>query len=484
MPETPSENPHPLINAVKETIETHRMFAPGDRVLVGVSGGPDSMVLLDVLDTLAPELEIRLAVAHLNHGLRGAESDADAEFTAAEAAKRDLPYYEEHADVPRLRRIEKLSPEEAARRLRYSFYSKVAEGNGWNKVALGHQLDDNAEVVLMFILRGSGPEGLGGIPPVRQGLFVRPLINVSREAIMEYIRIRGLNYRTDSTNRDTRYLRNRIRAELIPYLKSGYNPGITRSLAKLANIVRLENQWLEARVENSLEGLTVKKTVDQVDLSLEKLAELPTALKRRVYRRTIAALKGNLRRIEYVHVAAIDRLFDSRRSGKGIDLPGAIRVSCSYRTLTFRKLTTPGRQAGGDLVFNIPAYLYNLKHPGTIRLREIEAILTLSPESTDMPVDFKHVGSKIAYLDAEKAPLPLTARNVRPGDRFHPLGAGGTQKIKKYLIDRKIERKDRGRFPVVTSGNIIVWLAGHRIDDRAKVTSRTRRIHQLEFYLL
>jgi tRNA(Ile)-lysidine synthase len=213
-----------ILRAVDRTLRTHCMLQNADAVLVAVSGGADSVALLHILLELAPKYSLRMAIAHLNHGLRQKESDRDEAFVASLAKQLELPFYVGREDVRGYRQRHRLSIEDAARQVRYRFYNSVAVNYGYGKIALGHHGDDNAELILMNLLRGSGPLGLSGISPVRDGKIVRPLINLRRSEIMDYVAAKNLDYVTDSSNWDLKFRRNKIRTRLIPQLKSGYNP--------------------------------------------------------------------------------------------------------------------------------------------------------------------------------------------------------------------------------------------------------------------
>lgn len=477
----PTDPEKHVLGAVAATIKNHRMFSAGERVLVAVSGGPDSITLLDVLSRLAAELGISLGVAHLNHGLRDDRSDGDARFVATVAAERKLPFFGDRADVYEFHRRHRLSVEDAGRRLRYAFYNKVAREHGWDKTALGHQLDDNAESVLMFMLRGSGLRGLAGIPPVREGKFVRPLIGCTRDDIMAYIHSRRLGYRTDASNLDLRHRRNRIRHQLIPDLRT-YNPRIIYNLAKLAEITRADDQWLDSISRSWLEQWAEKNNGKGIRLPLAELAGIPVAAQRRLYRLAYEFLKGDLIRLSFDHVAAIAGLVQKGHTGKGVDLPGDVRVTIVSQFIEFRKDARRNKGAKSDRDRRI-SYQYFLEAPGEIRLEAIGARLTCLLMEHFHRSDMLAADAQTAYMDAEKARFPMVIRNMQPGDRFRPLGLEGSQKIKKYFIDRKVDRRDRHRYPVLLSRGKIIWLAGQRVDERVKVTPATGRVLRLEFFL-
>ena len=291
-----------FFKTVENTISIHRMFQNGDSVLVGVSGGPDSVALLHVLTALAPRLSIHLAVAHLNHGLRGRESDRDADFVATLADTHRLPFHFTKADAHKYRKQHKLSLEEAGRQLRYGFFIEVAETNGYQKIALGHHADDSAEVVLMYLLRGSGPLGISGIPPVRNHKIVRPLIEVTRSDILAFLAGHRIEYVTDSTNTDMRYLRNKMRHQLIPHLKSTYNPNIIETLNRLSHILRDEEAWMNETIQSVFGDTVLTSESNRVHFSIPKLITLQAAVQRRIFRYAIKTIKGDLRRITYTHI--------------------------------------------------------------------------------------------------------------------------------------------------------------------------------------
>ena len=481
-----------LLHAVEQTVKTYGMFQPGDSVLVGVSGGPDSVALLHILFTLAPRLSLRLGVAHLNHSLRQKDSDNDAEFVASLAGKLDLPCYITKEDVRKYQLENKLSLEEAARCIRYAFYNNVAVRNRFNKIALGHNEDDNAELVLMYLFRGSGLAGISGIPPVRDSQeacikIVRPLIRSTRCEIIDFLTSKGLKYVLDRSNKDTRYLRNRIRHHLIPSLKVSYNPRIVETLNRLASITRCEEEWIEDIISPLFEKSVLAVQNDKVALSVPMLDGIHVAAKRRVIRKALARVKGNLRRITFFHIDSAVRLLESGQAHGCLDLPDRIRVKRNGDILIFSKEKKALRELGGksgetktlDFEYKI---LRPGKNPGSIFVKEIGAHLKFCEiNAEDMP-DIYRTGHQVAFFDIINLKFPLVLRNFRPGDRFKPLGMSGTQKVKKYFINNKVPRSERSRFPILLSGEKIVWVVGLRIDDSVKVKPSTRNVLKAEFF--
>jgi tRNA(Ile)-lysidine synthase len=473
-----------ILRTVKRSITTHRMLSAGDSVLIAVSGGPDSVALAHVLHTLASEYPLRLAIAHLNHGLRQKDSDRDAEFAAEIARQLDLPFYMEKKDVRQFQQSAHLSPEEAARKVRYRFFEETCTKYGFSKIATGHHGNDNAELVLMNLLRGSGPLGLSGIAPVRDGKIVRPLIHLKRYEIVEYVADKNLPFVVDASNTDLSYQRNRIRHHLIPELEKSYNPAIIDTLNRLGTIMRAEDQWFENILNIGFSNCISVKGRDTVSIDLDRFEGLAEAARRRILRRAILAVKKDLRRITLAHIDAVLTLVDKKPRIGCLSLPDGIRIILTPADLTINNSQSDAPvssdETNGAVVID---YLYTITPPGTLSIREAGATIKFTEIEADNLPDFDTVGKNLAFLDIDSLQFPLVVRNIRPGDRFSPLGVNGTQKIKKYFIDNKIAEPWRRLCPLLLSAGKIIWIAGHRIDNCAKVGSATRRILKAELLL-
>lgn len=485
MPVSRKGYPDRLIRETQRTINAYRMLQSGDAVLVGVSGGPDSVALLFVLNQLAPRLSLRLGVAHLNHGLRSKASDRDADFVKSLATRLDLPCYMEKSDIRAHQRRHRLSTEAAARQVRYAFYNKVAARHRFNKIALGHHADDNAELMLMFLLRGSGRPGMAGIRGMRNNLVIRPFIEVGRADIMAFLEQNGIEYVTDRSNQDLRYLRNRVRHRLIPLLKKEYNPMIVPSLNRSSRILRSEDDWMETLAAPLYEKALVKADGQGATLQIAKLQDLPAAAVRRIVRRAIAAAKGDLRRIGFRHIQAISRLMVQGPAHGRLDLPDRIRVRREGQQLIFAKQPTPLRSANGPSgaarsLAAVADYDYEIRAPGAVLIKEVGWSLQFEVLPRKRLGDIRHAGHGTAFFDMDRLQFPLRIRNFRPGDRFTPLGMTGTQKLKKFFSNRKVPREERIRCPLLLSGDTIVWVAGYRIADPVKVRPTTARILKAE----
>jgi tRNA(Ile)-lysidine synthase len=464
-----------LDRLVNDTLARYDLIAAGDKILVAVSGGPDSVALLHLLADRAPFLRLRLGVAHLDHGLRP-ESGLDAEFVRKLAARLGLAVYMEHANLSGHPRPPHVSLEAAAREARYDFFQRTAARFEFNKVALGHHADDNAETFLLHLLRGSGRAGLGGIRASREGGYIRPLIRATRATIESHLRLRQLPFRIDSTNTDPAMLRNRIRHQLIPLLERDYRQGVSAVLSRSAEIYAAEETWLDGILEPMLEQLILKHEPGRLKLSAVKLTRLPLAAQRRIVRLAVQRVLGDVRWLAFDHVEEILRLPHPFERGGPLHLPRHLEVQAAKGELLFRLnpagIRPKARQPQG--------FEYLLEECTALIIPETGARLVVSETTRAEYAVFKTATPRIAFLDGDVVRFPLTIRNWRPGDRFRPLGVGGTQKLKKFFSDHKVPGPERRRCPLVVSDGRIFWVAGHRIDQQAKVGLHTRHILKAE----
>ena len=346
-PAADTDTRHALfLREVFETIAQFDMIQKKEAVLVGVSGGPDSVALVRVLVHLAKSRDLTLGIAHLNHGLRGKESQRDERFVRDLSQKLGLPFFSKTLDIRVQAKKEHLSIEEAGRNARYAFFTQTADTQGFTKIATGHNQDDNAEQVLMNLLRGSGPKGLSGIPPVRENRFIRPLIQMPKSRILNFLKAKEYPFVMDSSNTDESYLRNKIRHTLIPLLEDAFNPEIKAGLDRLSHILRQEEGFLTAQATQAFNHCALEHNKTRVTLSIPRLTQNHPAIVNRILRLAIARVKKDLRRITLTHIQDILTFMDRSESGKSLDLPGQIRVYRTRDTLFLRKETRPLRQLG------------------------------------------------------------------------------------------------------------------------------------------
>jgi tRNA(Ile)-lysidine synthase len=462
-----------MLDQVKKTIKQYRMLTPGDRVLVAVSGGVDSVVLLYALRELQKSEKLSLAVAHFDHAIR-TDSAADAEFVKKLARSLKLRYYSERADVPAYAKAQKLSLEVAARTLRYQFFERIAKAHDFKKIALGHTLNDQAETLLMRLLRGAGLEGLSGIPPVRPSgelTYIRPLIECTRDQIVAFAQAHKLSWREDPTNYDTTIMRNKIRHELIPILKE-YNPKVLEALGRTARLLAQAAHVLDCQAEQALATLIASESAQGLALDLKDLMAMPEYLQALVLRRAIARVNP-LCELEAAHIEALLRWISRRGAGE-LHLPAGVRVlrRHSHLIVTARPAAPPKR------------FEYLLTVPGETTLSEIGWRFVIWPSALSPLPWLSHgrgaggEGQKFtALLDADKIQGSLVVRNRRPGDRIRLRS--GTKKLQDFFTDRKIPREQRDAIPLICDENALIWIVGEAVHEDYRATPQTKHILEI-----
>ena len=449
-----------LCSRVERAIERDALLPPGVRVLVACSGGADSVALSDLLCALAPRCPWSVAgLVHVNHRLRGAAADEDEEFCRELAGALEVPIIVERVDVAARARADRISVEAAGHRIRYEVFQGAVEAGVADRIATAHTRDDQAETVLLRLLRGAGPAGLAGIRP-RAGAVVRPLLDVRRSELRDYLRARSLSHREDPSNRDPRMTRNRIRHTLLPLLAAEFSPAIAGVLARDAAIARADADWIEG-VVNEAAARIVRYEEERVDVDAARLAAEPPALARRVARRALE--RAGSRRVGFDHVERFLRLAggDGEAARRG-DFPGS-RVERIGAALVL----TParGRAARAD---RADGFEYALTVPGDVAVTEVG--VRVSATLGERPAVLAARGDTVAVRAASVTP-PLTVRSWRPGDRFRPLGLSGRKKLQDFFVDRKIARERRAAIPVVADATReIVWVAGHAVAEGVRLT--------------
>jgi tRNA(Ile)-lysidine synthase len=451
-----------------ETVREYEMLKPMEKVLVGVSGGADSIALLQLLNDYKRQFSVSLHVVHINHKLRGAEADSDERYVAQLAKLFSLPITIERVDVRDFAEKNKMGIEEAGRQIRYDYYEKLARDTGAQKIALGHNADDNIETFIMRLLRGAGTAGLIGVPPVR-GKIIRPLILIWRQDIERYCALKKLVPRVDHTNYETIYLRNRIRLKLIPQLKV-FNNNIKEILTNTILLVTNDHLYLLSKAEEAFDSVCTKNASDGVVIKTRKFLELEDSIKGHVIRQAILALKGDLREVAYVHIHDILKMAQETEV-KEVHLPGMVKVVITKETLTF----TRGPQEKPSGIVGE----FNLHVPGQVVLEAAKVKIIAKPINIINNIDVKAATARKVYLNFDRLGKVLSVRGRRSGDKFHPLGVSGTKKLQDFFVDEKIPQEERDRVPVVVSEGKIVWVAGLRIDDEFKVAPTTRRVLEL-----
>jgi len=421
------------------------MLVPGQHAGVAVSGGADSVCLLHLLDALAGQWNLRLTVLHLDHGLRGEESRQDAEFVRALAASLGLPVEIRRAslaDAPGNR-------EQAARAARLEFFREAMAAHHLDRVAVGHTRSDQAETVLFRFLRGSGTAGLAAIRPVTPAGIVRPLLDLGRQEVRQFLRERGLAWREDSTNASPEFARNRIRHSLLPQLNAEWNPALETTLAHTADWALAEEAWWEAEIDRLAESRLIGQE-GRILVSAAALRELPLAAARRLVRRAMEKAKGGLAGIAFAHVAAVMELA-ARTSGTGIFRAAGVLVCRSFDWLCFTAITGKPSGISG---YRLPAVAGDL-----VRLPAQSLSISLELiENTETSAPCECVYNKdVDCLDWQRLSGPLEVRNWRPGDLYQPVGSSAERKLKVLFQESQVPVWERAGWPVITDRDSIVW---------------------------
>lgn len=471
-----------LLEGLWRWLEQRELLLPGARWVVGVSGGADSTLLLHALHELAQrdELQWKLHVAHLHHGLRGGDADADAHFVRELAERLGLPFHLERAEVGAEVAARGGSAEELGRQYRYEFFERVALRTGSDCVAVAHHADDDAETILHRICRGTGIRGLAGMRAVRpiapgsRVRLVRPLLQVRRTTIEELCRERGLAFRVDRSNRSGEYTRGRIRNVVLPLLRQQLNPNVSEALLRLGEQARWLETYLRDAAARTFESLVVSDQPDHIVLNTRALLSKQRIIQAEVVRHAVALLPGGESDLSFANVEAVLRLAAEPTSGKEVHLPGALVVRKVYDRLEFQPAQR--REMTAELA---PVFV---RCPGLTPLPQLDATLTVELHTVD-PAKIEELRRAAnpyeEWVDYDRLAPPLLVRGRRPGDRFWPLGAPGTKSLSDFFIDEKIEPALRARTGVLCDQAHIVWVIPLRIDERVKLRPDTRRALRL-----
>jgi tRNA(Ile)-lysidine synthase len=473
-----------LIERFISTLQKEELTARGGTVIIGLSGGPDSVCLLNLFTRIKEEWQLRMITAHLNHGLRGMAADEDESFCKEMVRLAGIEFNSRKIDIAGYAASHKLSLEEAGRLARYRYFLELAEAEGANAVAVAHHADDWAETVLMRLLRGAGPDGLTGMTYRRPLAFegeplpqvtvevIRPLLNISRKEIMEYLAERNISSRTDASNTNTVYLRNRIRHQLIPMLEKEYNPNIRETLCRTAEIITREEEYWIQLLDDVLEENPPEKREDGAILyPRQALNQMHLALRRRLIRKLIELAQGHLKGLGFDAVEDILKLAKKETAPSALDLPGELRVERDASYLVFLAKTIP--MPSGSVSYELP--LTSNLHANYFKMNFQVETLEATPELLET-ILAGQVSKAEVYLDFEKLSLPLHLRGWQEGDKMLPLGMQGHIKLHDIFINRKIPKWKRHLIPILHDTDHILWLTGIIPSDEAKVTQNTKQL--------
>ncbi len=454
---------------VRRNIIENKLIEAGDSLVVGVSGGHDSMSLMYILNDLKEEFGYELLIAHVDHGVRGDLARRDMDFVEGQARELGLKFYARQVDMDGYAREHNISSEEAGRILRYGFFREILKEEGQGKIVVGHNRNDQAETLIMRFIRGTGIDGLKGMDYEYKDI-IRPILNIKREEIESYIREQEIPVVIDHTNLENIYTRNKVRLDLIPYIEKEFNPNFINVLWTLSKNASKDAEFLEEYTVEAYQRNLIFSDSKRVELEIEGIKSENIAISQRILRLALENLLGSLQGFGEIHIADIIELLVSAKTGKRIDLPNDIGVSIDYGRLIISK---------GEERLKIPEkFSYELKL-GANKLEEIG--LNLRLETLDLK-DYsqEEVRPNIKVFDYEKLKGKLYIRNRRPGDRFRPLGMKGSKKIKDYFIDEKISRQERDQLPLLVDEENIIWVLENRISDAYKIGKDTKKLLLVE----
>lgn len=455
-----------IINRVKKYILHNNMISPGDIILVALSGGADSVCLLHILKSLSQELSIKLFAAHLNHGLRYDEAERDCEFSVNLCNQMGIEIFVKKVEVEELAKKSQISIETAGRQARYNFFDEVRHVCDANKIATAHNKNDNAETIIMHFLRGSGTDGLSGIDPVRKNGIIRPILDLSREEIEQYLKSNNMQYVTDSTNYTTEYHRNKIRLELIDILKD-YNPNIITTLTANANLLKYDSKFLD-NIAKETADKTLVVLDNEVKVNINKLVVLNPAILSRVIKEAIYSISGTKQDISAILINRVCELVYKGKTGQTEDLLKKIVAKRTYKEIIICK---------NQMVSSKNEFCYKLNIGDCLYIPETGH--TFLTEVTDNKL-VKNTKDCV-FFDYNLIKGQIYIRSKKQGDKFIPTGMKGHKKLKDFFIDEKIDRDLRLKIPILATKENVLWVCGYRVDKRFLPNIKTNKFLMIRF---
>ena len=457
-----------IFEKVLSTINKHVLIQKGDKIVVGLSGGPDSVCLLHILSRLKEELDLEIYAAHLNHQIRRIEAQKDAFYISKLCEEMGITFFIKSINVPEYCEKNGVSIEEGARKLRYEMFYEIKNNTRANKIAIGHNLNDQAETILMRMMRGTGLQGLKGIEYIRDGVIIRPILDIERNDIEEYCKQNKLNPRIDKTNLESIYTRNKIRLELIPYMKDNFNSNIIESIVRMGNSLRSDNDYIESEALIKFKEVSNIKS-DSVEINLKPYINLHNSMKVRILRNSIKHILGDTNFIDQRHIDDIIELEDESKIDKVINLPRGIYV---YRKKNSIILTNK------EIVIEEIEFCYNIPSNGFIKVKEIGTIIETQVVSINKYKRSKSDKS-CNWFDFNKIKGGIVVRNRRSGDKIKL--SGGSKKIKDLFIDIKIPKEDRCKVPVIADDQGILSVGNFRNSENYKIDEETKEVLKVTF---
>ena len=471
----------PLVKKTYQTLSEQNLLQKGAGVIVGVSGGPDSMALLHVLAALKEELHLTLTAVYVDHGLRPDETEQEKALVREQAGLLKAGFKAGTVAVKEYAWQHGMSIEHAARVLRYDFLDTVAEETAANRIAVAHTADDQAEEVLLRLIRGTGRKGLSGMNVVREGKIIRPFLTLPKTDLIEYLNHENIPFLEDSSNKERIYLRNRVRLDLIPHLAEHYNPNISTTLRQTAAILQDEELFLEDVVDEALKTIIIEeknRSFDQhpecpeIILDVTAFNESPRAIQRRLLESVFWKMEQSPR---FRQIEQVLHLAEAGENGTVVHLAGGLRATKEMTGIVFSYPQGMVPQQGNLIEKNQPLSQITVSEPGTITIPETGVEIRFE-EMAHVPDMKKIINDQEDYLDLAQVSFPFIVRSPQPGDFFHPLGGPGRKKVADFLSDQKVPQEQRSQVPTLESSGSVAALLGLRIDHRARITKKTMRV--------
>lgn len=460
-----------LLERVKETILKYNMINKNDIIIVGVSGGYDSIVLADVLIRLRNFLDYKLVLAHINHCVRGEESDDDEKYVRSFAENNKLKLFVKKIDMNEYSKKNKLSPEEAGRRIRYDFFNNIIEKEFKSgKIAIAHNKNDNVETVILNLMRGTSIEGLKGIDYVSRNV-IRPILDISREDIESYCELRKLNPRLDSTNLERIYRRNKVRLDIIPFIEKNFNNKFIDSVSKMSHLLREDDDFLYGIAKNKLKEITLEETEFKIVIDNIKFNKFEKSIKSRILKIIINRIRDDLKGINYSIITEILYISNSNKTGKKKNLFNDYTISVSYDKLILEKIGN----------FDKIRYNYKVRifSDSEVLLEEISKKIFI--KRIDKNNFLKENRNKnVIYLKDDSSIEEIIIRNRKSGDRIKLKGMSGSKKLKDYFIDKKVPRENREEIPIIEAEGKIIGLLGYGVSEDYSIKEETEKIIKIE----
>ena len=449
-------------NKIYENIEEYNLINVSDNILIGLSGGPDSVFLFHGLRLLKDKMEFNLYAAHINHLYRGEDADRDEEFVRKLCEKYDVKLFVKRQNASILAKKEKITEEEAGRIIRYGFFNKILEEIGEGLIATAHNKDDQGETLIQRIIRGTGIEGLTGMD-YKQDNVIRPILNIEKKDIVGTLDSLKLEYCIDKTNEEPIYGRNKIRLELIPYIEEKFNKNLKDTLFRMSENMKDDYKIIEEAVDRQFKKALILKNDEIIELDIENLLTNSKGLRNRILRNSIEIVKGNKVDVERKHIDYLDDFITKNETGKTIDLGDKIIGEVSYGKIIIRNKK------------KFKNYEYNL-NKGINYIEELNIKIVVED---DIEGIITTTNNNI-LIDKDKIKGNLKVRNRKSGDKFQPLGMKGRKKVKDYFIDEKIPKEKRKKIPIISDDDNIIWIGGYRMNNKYRITEETKNKTRIE----